>query len=173
MENIKIYDKLINEEDMKKCKEFIRKPKWNFQHVSIEDNSIFNIPFWDMDLNKYPFFTVYLKKKIEDLVDKKFELLRVYATGHTYAQGGRFHRDSEEAKHYTFCLYINSIDAEKIEEAGGNIQFKLEGCDYNIGIETPNNRGILFPSNYVHKANAYNRFFTELRICIAWKLKEI
>jgi hypothetical protein len=61
-----------------------------------------------------------------------------------------------------------------MDSIGGNIQFKMpEIKPFLINIEPLSNRAILFPSNYLHRGLSFNRFISELRICVAWKLQEI
>ena len=66
-----------------------------------------------------------------------------------------------------------NISPEFVEMAGGNIFFKLPGYKYNICYEPIFNRGILFPSNYLHKSTSFTRFIIDLRVSVAWKLIEI
>jgi hypothetical protein len=60
------------------------------------------------------------------------------------------------------------------DEIGGYIQFKIpEIKPFIVELEPLCNRGILFPSNYFHKGNAFSRYVSNIRICIAWKLEEL
>jgi hypothetical protein len=119
------------------------------------------------------FFNIYIAKIIENTFQKKFIVHRVYANGHTFGQDGSYHIDNESSTSYTFCLYLTKIDEKYIETAGGHIFFKLPELPYRIAYEPIFNRGIFFPSNYIHKGCAFSRYFMDLRISVAWKLEEI
>jgi len=175
MENIKCFENFLQEEDMKTCNQFLNTPNWLFGNKSnIFDKT--SIKFWHLNLDENDFFSIYLKYKIEIATGKKFALKTVYANGQTFGQDGSFHKDSVEDNHWTFCLYICQFDDNPInmDSIGGNIQFKMpEIKPFLINIEPLSNRAILFPSNYLHRGLSFNRFISELRICVAWKLQEI
>ena len=105
----------------------------------------------------------------------KFKINRLYANGQTYGQDGSYHIDNvnEKKNEYTFCLYFSKISDEYVEAAGGYLFFKLPELKYKICYEPLFNRGILFPSDYLHKAHSYNRYVMDLRICVSYKLEEI
>jgi hypothetical protein len=177
MEKILCFDNFIKEEEMEICKTFIYKPNWLFGNLSNKNDKI-NIPFWHLNLDENEFFSVYLKSKIEFATGKKFALKQVYANGQTFGQDGTFHTDHKLDNHWTFCLYIYENNytpiGMNIDSIGGDIQFKLpELKPFLISIEPLNNRGILFPSTYIHRGLSFNRFVNDIRICIAWKLEEI
>ena len=172
MENIQIFDNFLEESDISKCIEIIKQPNWEYGHRS--NNTIMDTPFYIMDLNKNEFIALYIKSKIEQLTKKKYILKRVYANGQTYGQDGSFHQDDTDARCWTFCLYVTNIDTKEIDYIGGYFQVKLPGENkYVISIEPLFNRGVLFPSHYFHRGNAFSRYVKEMRVCIAWKLQEL
>jgi hypothetical protein len=172
MENIKIFDNFLNDEDLSKIIENISTFKWNFGHISIRHQ--FSPPFWVNQLEDNPFFSTYLKSKIEVATGKKFILNKVYANGQTFGQDGGFHQDDIREDCFTFCLYINSVDINEIDFFGGYFQFKIpELKHFIVSVEPHMNRGILFPSNYFHKGNAFSRYGNDIRISIVWKFQEI
>ena len=66
------------------------------------------------------------------------------------------------------------MDENIIDDIGGYIQFKIPEINpFIVDLEPLYNRGILFPSNYFHRGNAFSRYVPNLRICIAWKLEEL
>jgi Rps23 Pro-64 3,4-dihydroxylase Tpa1-like proline 4-hydroxylase len=126
-----------------------------------------------MDLINNDYLLVYIKNIIETHFSKKFRVTRLYANGQTYGQDGTYHIDSSNKNYYTFCLYLSDIKEEYIETAGGHLFFKFPELNYKICYEPKFNRGIFFPSNYIHKATSFSRYIMDLRICISWKLEEI
>jgi len=113
-----------------------------------------------------------LKSKIEDITQKKYEVVRVYMNGQTFGQHGSYHQDDVNEFSYTFCLYFTEFDSKIEDIVGGNFEIKLPNVNnYHISITPIFNRAILFPSNYYHKGNAFDRYVSDLRICIAYKLR--
>jgi hypothetical protein len=172
MEEIILYDNFLNDYEVNTALSIIKKNNWKFGHTS---KNLYNYetPFWIMDLMENDFFSIYLKDIIEKTFSKKFKVERLYANGQTYGQDGIYHTDSENSNSYTFVLYLTKIPKEYIEMAGGNIFFKLPDYKYSLSYEPIFNRGIFFPSNYIHKSTSFTRFIVDLRISVAWKLIEI
>ena len=171
MEEIVIKDDFLNKDELNTALSIINKNNWSFGNYSIQQNN-YEIPFWSIDLMENEFLSIYVKEIIEKTFSKKFKLDRLYANGQTYGQDGIYHKDSFQEGSYTFVLYLTNIADEFIEMAGGNILFKLPDYKYNICYEPVYNRGILFPSNYLHKSTSFTRFIIDLRISIAWKFIE-
>jgi Rps23 Pro-64 3,4-dihydroxylase Tpa1-like proline 4-hydroxylase len=174
MDKIQLYDHFLMEGDIQKCVEFTKQAKWAFGHTSNGNN--IGTPFWYMNLYDNVFFSTYLKEWIEKKTGRKFQVNRVYANGHTFGQGGSFHQDDVTPNTYTLCLYINPISKDMSDEVGGYIQFKIPDPkfeDFIIDIAPLYNRAVIFPSHYFHRGNSFSRYVNDLRISIAWKLKEI
>ena len=172
MENIIIEDDFLKEDDLEILKSIINSKQWTYGHTS-SGRELVNTPFWFIDLKEELFFAEYIKDLIEEKFNKKFKLNRVYANGQTYGQNGSYHVDDTDPNSYTFCLYLHKLQKNEIETAGGQLNVKIPNEQYSISIEPILNRGVLFPSNYYHKGYAFSRYVTDMRICIAWKLKEI
>jgi hypothetical protein len=172
MEEIIVKDNFLNEDELNKAISIIEKSNWSFGNFSKKIHN-YDIPFWSIDLMECVFFSVYIKDIIEKTFSKKFKIERLYANGQTYGQDGLYHIDSTSSNSYTFVLYLTNISPEFVEMAGGNIFFKLPWYKYNICYEPIFNRGILFPSNYLHKSTSFTRFIIDLRVSVAWKLIEI
>jgi hypothetical protein len=66
---------------------------------------------------------------------------------------------------------FSKIEDAYIEAGGGYLYFKVPDEKYKIGYEPLFNRGILFPSTYIHKGSSYSRYVMDMRVCVAWKLK--
>jgi hypothetical protein len=170
MENIHVIDNFLEEKELETVTKILRSKNWEFYHTSTGDKEN-EIPFWTTYLNDEKYISEYIKSIIEKHFFKKFILTRVYCNAQTFGQDGSFHIDSEDEDSYTFCLYINEIPTEDIELAAGYIYFKLPDLKYKICYEPINNRGIMFPSNYIHRSSAFSRFTMQIRMCIAWKFK--
>jgi Rps23 Pro-64 3,4-dihydroxylase Tpa1-like proline 4-hydroxylase len=171
MDKIIVQDNFLNTDELKKCVEIIYSKSWRWGHYSNGFQS--DTPFWMMELIDNEYFSIDIKNIIEKCFSKKFKIIRLYANAHTYGQDGSYHIDSEEPNSYTFCLYLTNIKENIVETAGGHLFFKFPELNYKIGYEPIFNRGIFFPSNYIHKATSFSRYIMDLRICVAWKLEEI
>lgn len=172
MENINIYDNFLSNEDLQKCNEYVFGSNWFYGHSSSSSTG-FNTPFWHMDLIKYDFFTDYLKNKIEKKLNKTFKLNRVYANGQTYGQDGSFHQDDTKVNTTTFCIYVTPLPSNN-DDLNGYLYIKIPNNNKYIAcVEPLYNRGVSFPSYYYHKGGAFNRYFQNMRICIAFKLEEL
>jgi len=172
MENIKIIDKFFDEKEVNKIRDYLYSSNYTCNSCDRSNfNNINDPPFWRLDLTNCSYFSNYLKEIIENYFEKKFELKRVYVVGQTYEQTSNYHTDDSNEKTYTFCYYTNKNIVEKDEGLFYLKNKKDKECI--IGIEPLENRGVFFPSTYIHRGTGYNRFNNELRLCIAWKFKEI
>jgi hypothetical protein len=172
MENIKIIDNFLDMNELNQCTNIVNNKSWYMGHASSGGIEKFNEQFfasYDLDI----FFTHYIKVKLETTFSKKFKLDRNYMHIQLYSQNGSYHVDAYQENTYTFCMYLTDIPDACIENADGDFLLKIPNTNYIICINTMKNRGILFPSNYLHKGMAYNRMHCEKRTCITWKLTEI
>jgi len=127
--------------------------------------------FWYLDLNSDPFYSEYLKDKIEKLVNMKLKLHRVYANGQTYGQDGQFHTDSDSKGTYTFLLFTNIINME-IDEWGGETQFRLN--NFLRSYQPVPNSALFFNSNILHRGLGPSRKTGDtMRITVVWKFSQI
>ena len=173
MEKINIYDDFLTAEEMAQCRKIISTSNWEYGHDSNSNSSI-NTPFWYMELITYDFFKIQIKNKIEKLMNKKFNVLRVYANGQTFGQDGCYHLDSTSEKDTTFCVYITPVPSDSIKDLNGHILFRIPTLhNFIVGIEPLCNRAVSFPSLYYHRGTSFSRYFQNIRICIAFKLEEI
>uniref|UniRef100_A0A6C0I1D6 Prolyl 4-hydroxylase alpha subunit Fe(2+) 2OG dioxygenase domain-containing protein n=1 Tax=viral metagenome TaxID=1070528 RepID=A0A6C0I1D6_9ZZZZ len=171
MENIKIYDHFLNKNELIKLLEVINHKEWNYGHSSGNNERFNNKFFAAYELGE--FYTDYIKSKIENTVFKKFNIDRNYMHIQLYGQNGSYHIDNEKKNTFTFCIYLSSIDDDTMENSDGDFLLKIPNEKGIICINTLNNRGVFFPSTYLHKGMAYNHWFKEKRLCITWKLTEI
>jgi len=172
MEKIHVIDNFLDKEDLEMALNIVKSLQWTFGHKSNSMHS-HDTPFWSCSLNDNVFFKKNVLKIIEKTFNKNFEINRVYANGHSFGQDGSYHIDDENTDCYTFVLYLHEIMEADVELAGGHIYFKLPELKYKICYEPLLNRGILFPSSYIHKACSFSRYIMNLRSSVAFKLKEI
>lgn len=172
MDKIIVSDNFLTNDEFNNAIKILTNGLWKYGHAS-NGKHLYEDTFWAMDLIENDFFSVQLLSVIKKHFSKNFELNRVYATGHTFGQDGHFHIDSENTSEYTFCLYFTKIEDDYVETAGGYIYFKLPDLKCKICYEPIYNRGILFPSNYIHKGTSFTRYVMDMRICVAWKLRLI
>ena len=171
MDNIQIIDDFLNKEYLDIVLNILKNHKWQYGHVSNGTEKI-DTPFWNIDLMDNQYLKTNVKSIIENIFSRKFELLRVYANGQTFGQSGSYHMDSPHPNCMTFCLYFTPIKKEESANIGGHLYIKVPYEKKICCIEPVFNRGVLFPSNYYHKGCAFDRYYTELRICLTWKLKD-
>ena len=114
-----------------------------------------------------------MKKKIEKKIEKKYKINRHYMIIQTFGQDGGYHIDDSDINAFTFCLYINELTDTEINEINGEFLIKIPYEKKILSIDTYMNRGIFFPSNYLHKGMAYNKMYANERLCITWKLQLI
>ena len=172
----KLHDKIFNT---------LRQSKWTYNGGSK------NNPFWHADfLEDNEFFSKYL----HDIIVKKFNIvnskcIRIYANGQTAGMNGEPHIDDG---HVTFLYFANQIwnvnwdgHLAFLNTSGkmyngdeyGNVGRDWMDCKFDASpddeiekvITYKPNRGVLFPSNLFHYAMAPHRFFTGLRMSLAYK----
>lgn len=178
---IQIFDNYLNAQEMDILSEILNKKMYNFNHNSGNREKIVT-EFFSF-YNKDDFFTNYLKHKIELSVKKKLNIVRHYMHIQTFGQDGGYHIDDTGSNKYTFCLYINDVYSSlsddttiqyvNLDETSGEFLIKIPMQNYILSIDTLNNRGIFFHSQFIHKGMAYNRFIDKPRLCITWKFEEI
>jgi Rps23 Pro-64 3,4-dihydroxylase Tpa1-like proline 4-hydroxylase len=170
MDELIIIDNFLTDEELNNVKQILYSKKWGYGHNSGEGETITNKFFACYDLGGY--FSINIKKKIEDTLKKKFNIDRMYSHIQTYSIDGSFHIDNTGENNYTVCLYIGENDCI-INEKGGELIIKLPNKQHMISIDSYVNRLVFFPSYYYHKGLAYNRYVSAPRICIAYKLQLI
>jgi len=163
MEKIKIIDDFFTNDILIEIKNFITNAAWqnqNIERLVLDDG---DKPFYRIDLNNNVFYTIFLFKIIEEKLNKKIGLDRVYIVGQNCYQYNVFHVDCNCKNKITFCYYINIGKAEF-----GDLYIKLPNEQKIICIEPVTNRGVFFPATYIHSGSSYET--NDLRICVAWKL---
>lgn len=168
MENVKIIDNFLSDDELSQCLNIVNKREWNYGHTSGYSEKFNNKFFAVYDLGD--FFTKHIKEKLEHIFNKTFILDRNYMHVQLYGQYGSYHVDTELENTYTFCIYLTDISDIDMENADGDFLLKIPNSTSIICINTLMNRGVFFPSIYFHKGMAYNRFFPQKRLCITWKM---
>jgi len=164
MHRIEIIDDFLNHDEITELNKILLKKTYKYGHNSGNREAI-TIPFF-ASYNEDDFF-IHIKNKIEDTFKQKYKINRHYMHIQTFGQDGSFHIDDTGDNKFTFCLYFsNEIDLDK---NGGDFLIKYDKIIYSI--DTKFNRGILFPSQYLHKGLAYNSCSFMPRLCITWKLE--
>ncbi len=171
MNNIIIKDNFLNEDELSILQYFINNAQFKYGHSSGNREYVTNLFF--STYNTSDFFLRHIKEKIEMQFSKKFKINRHYMHIQTFGQDGSYHIDDEGDHKYTFCLYITENDANTLEYIGGDFLIKIPNQSFILCVETIMNRGIIFPSNYLHKGMAYNNYCSNKRLCLTWKLEEI
>jgi hypothetical protein len=171
MEDIKIIDRFLSDNELNQCINIVNNKEWYYGHTSGNSEKFNNQFFAAYDLGD--FFTEYIKTKLESVFNKKFQLDRNYMHIQYYGQCGSYHIDTPLPNTYTFCIYLTDISDSDMEDADGDFLLKIPNTKDIVCINTIMNRGVFFPSIYFHKGMAYNRFFPQKRLCITWKMTEL
>jgi hypothetical protein len=163
---MQIYDSILSVQDFEKCQQIIKDGQWRFTGKSTNDGTM----FWFMDLIDNDWIAQHLFSVVQEKIGQRFELLRVYANGQTYGLNGDYHQDSSHDNEYTLILYVNSYTSADVDKIGGYTMFKLSNSSVQC-IEPIKNRGVLFNSTIFHKGMAPNRYCSDLRTTIAFKMR--
>jgi hypothetical protein len=174
MENIKIIDNFLSKEELNNILTYIRSVNYEYNFKSGGNHEKFDNPNFVIRRFNEDYINNILKK-IEDFSSKKFKIERSFMSIQVYGQVGAFHQDKDSVNedYYSFCLYITDILDADMENADGDFLIKIPNENYIMCINTLMNRGVFFPSKYVHKGMAYNQFYNNMRFCITLQLKEI
>jgi hypothetical protein len=145
--------------------------EWKFSGFS--KLSPVQVQFWYMDLFNDPFFHEKFLPKIEELTGKKFEVERVYANGQTHGLPGDAHMDVEADTYTpelykTFVFYVNPL--WDVRWGGQTVIFE-DGQTHTA--YPKRNCACMFNSTLYHFGADPSRFCTDLRVTVAFKLKEI
>ena len=159
---IKVFDNFLPKEELNKINELLERPMWSFTGGGVSDDDSFTSRMWHMDnLEKDDYF-VSLFYLIKDKLKINGQLLRCYANGQTATQSGVPHKDDGD----TTILYFPTPWAHYI---GGHLHFYGEGLTDTI--EYKQNRLVLFPANLTHYAGAPDKTYRDLRVSLAFKVK--
>jgi hypothetical protein len=173
MNYVKIIDNFFDDEELKLVLGMLENIEYSYGHESslLERDKNFTIKFFSAKE-----YDVIIKNsifhKIENNVNKKLQLKRTYIHIQTFGQDGLYHIDDFNENTYTFCVYINNIKTD-LDNANGEFLLKLPNDNKILSIDSVFNRGIFFPSTFLHKGMPYNRYYYNDRVCITFKFQEI
>jgi Rps23 Pro-64 3,4-dihydroxylase Tpa1-like proline 4-hydroxylase len=108
------------------------------------------------------------REQCEKLVGKPLKVIRQYANGHTYGQGGQPHQDDVRPDCYTF-LYYPMLKWQGTWD-GETVYYQDDG-EIRFALKPKPNRAIFFDSTILHQGRAPSRYFSGLRVTIAFKLE--
>ena len=167
--DIRVFDNFLTDDEMKVLEEYFTGNIWKWGHTSTNNARVQK--WFSAGLDDKPYFTEYLKEKIERDIDIKCELVRVYANGQTILNGGSWHADIDSDGYLTALLYVSDITRHDVDIVRGHTEFMLENGDIK-SIQPIKNRLVVFDSRIVHQGCA-PEVPGFLRISVAWKLKRI
>ena len=174
---ISVFDNVFDKEIATIIWELLQRPKWNytggsptggrFWHMEkLEEDSFFKATLFDIICEKH------LKEK-----PSSFLIKRCYANGQTANQNGTAHSDSDAQNTFTFLYYPNPEWELRWNGALFFLNHVGNGPPQSTEIlktvSYKPNRGVFFPSNICHYAEAPSTRFDGLRISLAWKLSKI
>jgi SM-20-related protein len=142
--------------------------RWYFGNRSGPDEGV---PFWKMDLDDVAPVTrlwQHAKERCEQIAGCGLRVVRQYANGHTYGQGGRPHRDDARPGTYTLLYYPMP---EWRGEWEGETVFVDEKEEVIAALKPEPNRAVFFDARILHCGRAPGRAFDGLRVTIAYKLE--
>ena len=143
---------------------------WYFGNRSTDAHSV---PFWKMDLDGVAAFDAVwdsVRSQCEALVGGPLRVVRQYANGHTYGQGGRPHWDDNRPGTFTLLYYPMTEWQDHWE---GETVFHDARGEVMQAVRPRPNRGVLFDSRIPHAGRAPSRSCPALRVTVAFKLERI
>lgn len=143
-------------------------PRWHFGHESHHDDPV---PFWALELGEDPAINSIweqARSRCEALAGHPLQVIRQYATGHTYGLGGKPHSDDRRPGCFTLIYY--AMPEWKKEWEGETVFFDKEG-DLITAVAPRPNRAVLFDSRIAHAGRAPGRACPALRVVVAFKLE--
>ena len=178
---IDVYDNFFSKQIQKEVWTLMQRPQWSF-NGGRQDHS-----FWHMnDLEKEDYFSKFLFKIILKKLNKPFKCIRIYANGQTAGQCGMPHDDDGD---FTFLYYpnpewkvhwhghlhfLNKVGPEEYNNGWSEwkkFSYKWEESDeIQNTITYKPNRAVIFPGKLIHYAEAPHRYYSGLRVSLAYKL---
>jgi hypothetical protein len=148
------------------CSKLDQSP-WHFGHGSVAEQAR---PFWKMILDQdgaTDRIWAEVKATCEALAGGELIVLRQYANGHTYGQGGMSHIDDDRAGSYTLLYY--PMREWQQNWAGETIFYGANGQVTHSVTPKPR-RAVMFDARVPHAGLAPSEEYNGLRKTIAFKL---
>jgi hypothetical protein len=167
--SIQYLDDVISAETHEAICSKLEQSSWHFGHASVAEQSR---PFWKMILDLDAItdrIWAEAKPTCEALADAELIVLRQYANGHTYGQGGMPHTDDTRDGSYTLLYY--PMREWHTQWAGETVFYGPEG-EVNHSVTPKPRRAVLFDARILHAGLAPSQAFTGLRKTVAFKLIE-
>jgi hypothetical protein len=140
---------------------------WHFGHGSVAEQAR---PFWKMILDQdvaTDRIWAEAKATCEAIAGGELIVLRQYANGHTYGQGGMSHTDDDRAGSYTLLYYPMR---EWQQNWAGETVFYGADCQVTHCVTPKPRRAIMFDARVPHAGLAPSEEYNGLRKTIAFKL---
>lgn len=171
---IEIFENFLSNEELEEHFSLLKESqRWAFTGFSPDESERHleeNYTFWYNPLNDIPFYTEYLFNKIVKETKKEFVLENVYANGQTYGLPGNFHIDATDNDYYTFIIYMNPVWDLCW---GGQTIFLFEKQNEEFVLTPEPGSGVLFKGNVPHVGLEPTRYFKDIRITVAFKMKHV
>ncbi len=168
---ITVLNDLSTEQQRAEIWQYCMTDNWQFGHGSFDDRGANNIDFWKMEMDDVASvdqFWLSVKPKCDELASGDLTVIRQYANGHTYGQGGQPHLDDQRSGCYTLLYYPMPVWKDAWD--GETVFYKDDG-EVRCAIKPKPNRAILFDSRILHAGRAPHRSFGGLRVTVAYKLQ--
>lgn len=124
--------------------------------------------FWNKEeTNKLLYFECasYVKLRIQKVLKQDIKLIRIHLNAQTSFQSSEFHTDFDDDDFWTVVVFTSSFWNTNWS---GELIVRDETINNYKYIPYFPNRGVLFPSNWAHRAEAPNTLTNELRTSIAF-----
>jgi hypothetical protein len=167
---IKRFTNVLTVNEFNKAKQCIDSGEWTARGSS--GNSKSPIKFLYMDLMNNEFFSKTLFDRVQNIIGCRMQLDRVYANGQWYGLDGSWHQDNSDPKAWTFLIYLNEISDGDLDSYKGTTDFRESDFAFKSIMPTSNS-GLLFMSNLFHRGMGPSRYSPDMRVTVAWKLREL
>ena len=143
--------------------------RWYYGNFSVSQQGA--VPFWKMDLDdSAPTSALWqhAQARCEGFAGGPLRVVRQYANGHTFGQGGRAHQDDGRPGTWTMLYYPM---LEWRPEWEGETIWVNQAGDVLASVRPVPNRAVFFDSRIPHAGRAPSRICAALRVTIAFKLE--
>jgi len=144
---------------------------WYYGNFSVAQPG--TVPFWKLDLDHDPAADAlwnHARARCEGLAGSALRVVRQYANGHTYGQGGRPHQDDTRPGTWTLLYY--PMQQWQPEWDGETVWVNPAG-ELIAAVRPTPNRAVFFDSRILHAGRAPSRTCGALRVTIAYKLESV
>ena len=154
---IETYDHFLNQMDLHRIIQDTEDVQWR-----IQSGSGGGLDFLEYDVSDNDYYSVNIYGKIRKVLDKDYEIERIYFNGQWPSRDGEIHIDNCKR---TVLLYVSPYTPEW----GGFTQFVNDPMNQII-VPPIQNRLVIFDSSIPHKGYAFSNQNCPMRISLAYKL---